>query len=738
MNDGYRNLPAINEAGVFGTPAVVLPIEAIAEVPVISGAEAEYGRNSGAIVNLVTRSGTNDLHGSVYEFFRNNALDARNFFNAKPVKQDAFHNNQFGGSLGGKIIRDKTFFFGSYEGQREHVGIPTIATVPSDADIAKATADNGGVVNPVIAGILARHPFPTPNLGGETAQATTLGSNRVDSLIAKIDQIFGKSDTLSGRYFFGDSDQSFPLALVGGNGLPGFNTTTPTRVQVLSLSGTHIISPRLLLEVRGGWARYAQQFLPEDHTFNPNSIGLNTTSNPQDFGLPVIAISGFTNIGSNSSLPRGRVDTNWQYFTNLSYTTGAHSYKFGYEFRRTFVDQFFDSNHRGKLSFAATLDANGNVIKSALANFIAGNIASGSASVGSSTRDTYQNNHGLYFQDSWRLNHKLTFNYGLRWDYFGVIGEQKNRFSIFDPATASLIIPKQLYPRDLNNFSPRISFAYDLNGNGKTILRAGWGVYYDSFSQDFFVGQLPLNTSNAGVGYNGIGVAPILFSSSPVATIVSGQPVFPSSGFSASDASTVDQKIRTPYYENYNLNVEHQLTTYAALQVGYVGSVGRKLFRLRDINQSNPTTGVRPFPGNTIINQLETTSSSNYNSLQTSLKMIIRRRLDATFNYTWSHSIDDASDGQEYVPNATQPDNSFNTHAERANSNFDTRNRFTSYLTYNFGDSKFVPRLSNGWSINSVVTHSTGQPFTVNYLFENDFNGTGEFYGRPRPRRKSL
>jgi outer membrane receptor protein involved in Fe transport len=723
MNDGYRNLPAINEAGVFGTPAVILPIESIAEVPVISGAEAEYGRNSGAIVNLVTRSGTNTLHGSAYEFFRNNALDARNYFNAKPIKQDAFHNNQFGGSLGGKIVRDKTFFFVAYEGQRESVGIPSLAVVPSDADIATAIADNGGVVNPVIAGLLALHPYPTPNLppnpSGQNLEASTLGSNSVNSVIGKIDQNIGTSNTISGRYFYGQSDQSFPLALLGGNVLPGNNTVTPTHVQVLSLSATHIFSPRLLLEVRGGWNRYAQQFFPEDHSFDPNSIGLNTTSNPQDFGLPIIAISGFANIGSNNSLPRGRVDTNWQFFTNMSYSTGAHSYKFGYEFRRTFVDGFFDAGHRGKFSFAS------------LDDFIAGNISSGSQSIGFSNRDTFQNNHALYGQDSWKLTRKLTFNYGLRWDYYGVIGEQKNRFSNFDTATASLVIPKQLYPRDLNNFSPRISFAYDVFGRGRTIVRAGFGVFYDAFSQDFFVGQLPFNTSNAGVGYNGTGVAPILFSSSPVATLEPGVRVFPADTFTASDVSTVDQKVRTPYYENFNLNVQQQLTQYAAFDIGYVGSVGRKLFRTLDINEANPATGLHPFPNNTIINQLETTSSSNYNSLQTSLKLNVGKSLNATFNYTWSHSIDDASDGQEYVPNASQPDNSFNTRANRASSNFDTRNRFTGYLTYNFPNSRSMPHLGSGWSINSVITHSTGQPFTVNYLFEGDFNGGGEFYGLP-------
>jgi outer membrane receptor protein involved in Fe transport len=724
MNDGYRNLPAINEAGVFGTPAVVLPIEAVAEVPVISGAEAEYGRNAGAIVNLVTKSGTNNLHGSAYEFFRNNALDARNFFNSRGTPQDAFHNNQFGGTLGGPMVHDRTFYFFSYEGQREKVGIPSLARVPTASDIAAATADNGGVVNPVIAGILANNPWPQANIAadssGNNLQTSTPGSNRVDSFIGKIDHRFSEADNLTGRYFFGDSDQSFPLALLGGNVLPGFNTITPTRAQVLSLSYTHVFSPQLLLEIRGGWNRYAQTFSPEDRSFDPTTIGLVTTANPQDFGLPQITVAGLATIGSNASLPRGRVDTNWQYNSNFAYSTGAHSYKFGYEYRRTAVNGFFDAGYRGKLSFDS-LDA-----------FIAGVPSSGRQATGFSRRHTFQNNNAFYAQDNWKLTHNLTLNYGLRWDYFGVIGEKNNLFSVFDPNTASVQQVKQLYPRDLNNFSPRFSLAYDIEGDAKTVLRAGWGMYYDAFSQDFFVGQLPFNTFNPGPGYNGVGPNPILFSFSPAAVITAGQPVFDPASFSAADVFTVDPRVRTPYYEVYNVNVQREVSRNAAVQIAYVGSAGRKLFRYRDINQvTDPVNGTRPFPAFEYINQLETSASSSYNSLQTSVRLRTARSLNATINYTYSHSIDNASDGQDYVPNATQPDNSFAPQRERASSNFDTRNRFTFYLTYNLPEAHFAPILLSGWSIDSIFTHSTGQPVNVNYLFEGDFNGSGEFFGRP-------
>ncbi|HXB21571.1 MAG TPA: TonB-dependent receptor, partial [Candidatus Solibacter sp.] len=416
--------------------------------------------------------------------------------------------------------------------------------------------------------------------------------------------------------------------------------------------------------------------------------------------------------------PRGRVDTNWQILDNVSYTAGRHNWKFGYEFRYTFVDGFFDNGYRGKLSFN-TLD-----------DFIAGVPLSGRQAQGNSSRQTFQSNHSLYAQDSFHLFPRLTVNYGVRWDYFGVIGEQHDGFSLLD-STGALHLVHQLYPRDLNNFAPRASLAWDVMGNAKTVLRAGWGVYYDAFSQDFFVGQLPFNTFNSGPAYNGIGPDAITFSFAPAATLQSGVRVFDPATFAATDVFTVDQKIRTPYIQVYNLNVQQQLSKTIAVEVGYVGSAGRKLFRYRDINQINPATGTTAFPALGFVNQFESSASSSYNSVQASLRVRNWHRLTSTLNYTWSHSIDNASDGQDYVPNATQPDNSFRPDRERASSNFDMRQHLSWTFNYQLPDSQHLHWLSSGWSMDGVLALSAGQPFNVNYLFEGDFNHSGEFFGRP-------
>ena len=742
MNDGYRNLPAINEAGVFGTPATILPVEAIAEVAVLSNFEAEYGRNAGSVINIVTRSGTNDLHGSLFEFFRHNQLDARNYFNPKtdangtPLPETRFRNNQFGAALGGPLVKGKTFWFLAYEGQREDVGLNSVARVPDPREIAAL----GGASNPVIAALLARNPWPAPNNPvplfdpSPNLFVTTPAENNVHSFIAKLDHAFSERNQLTGRYYFGDSDQSFPLAILAGNVLPGFNTVTPTTVNLVSLSHLRIFSPTKVNEARFGYNRFDEGFFPEDGDFDPRTIGLNTgVQGPQDFGLPLIRIrndpdfgSSLASVGATLSVPRARVDTNWHFIDNFTLKLVKHELKAGYEFRRTFVNAFFDAGYRGRLDFAS------------LADFLSGTLSGGRSAVGDSRRNTYQNSHALYLQDNYRAGKNLTLNLGVRYDYYGVIGETHGLFSNFDPQRG-LYMTDRLYDKDVNNISPRLGLAWDLTGKGRTVLRAGWGLFYDAFSQDFFVGQLPFNTFNPGPAYNPIGPAAVLFSFSTVGQIQPGVPVF--TDYLDSDVFAVDPKLRTPYVQNYNLNLQHQLSDNVIAQVGYVGSAGRKLFRYRDINQPlDPAISTaRPFDDGPFapsggaffyVNHLETTANSNYNALQTSLTLRDWHGFSSQVNYTWSHSIDNASDGQDYVANATQPENSHRPDLERANSNFDVRQRFVWTFGYGLPSLwKRYPRIGEGWQVNGIVTLRTGSPFHVN-LFD-DYNGTGEFFPRP-------
>src|SRR6266849_1697937 len=319
MNDGYRNDPAINQGGVFATPSAILPIDAVADMAVLSNFQPEYGRNGGAVVNIVTKSGTNQVHGSAFEYFRNNALDARNFFDSAPAPKAPFHNNQFGGSLGGPIVKDKTFFFLDYEGQRESVGVVTQACVPTQDHITSAITAAGSNMTDVGLALLKFWPSdpanyipgitsndfgcfkpsdPTTSVPDYTAIAPSF--NNLSSVIAKIDHNFNQNNLLTGRYFFGDSTQQFPLALnATGGELPGFDTVTPTRVQLVSLSYVRVFSGPKVNELRYGWNRFAEGFFPQDQSFHPSSIGLCAASStaacsgsgPVDSGLPIISVS---------------------------------------------------------------------------------------------------------------------------------------------------------------------------------------------------------------------------------------------------------------------------------------------------------------------------------------------------------------------------------------------------------------------------------------------------------------
>ena len=769
MNDGFRNDPAINQAGVFGDPATILPLDAVAELRVLSNYEAEYGRNSGAVINTVTKSGTNKLHGSLLEYNRTSSVGgARNFFNSTG-SQDPFHNNQFGGSLGGPIVKDRTFFFVDYEGQRESGAQSGTSCVPEPNRIAF----DGGASNQVIQSLLARNPWPAPNLGtrptpsdpnwsgfdtgcpnGPNLALSTLFKNRVDSLIAKVDHNFNANNILTGRYYFGDSDQSFPFAQLAGGLLPGFNTITPTRVQLVSISYVKIMGTALN-EARLGWNRFAEGFFPEDHNFNPSSIGLNTgVTSSFDFGLPKITVNGFSPLGATNSVPRSRVDTNWHFVDDYGWKSGRHDIKVGYEFRRTTIALIQDNTFRGKLTF------------SDLPSFLAGTPSGGKIAQGSTKRHAYENSHSLYVQDSFRWTPRLTLNYGIRWDYFGVVGEKNNLFYQLDPSSATDLSPAgQLYNKDSNNFAPRFGFAYDFSGKGKTVVRGGWGLFYDAFSQDIFIGHAPFNCAFCpGPTYAGIGPAAIASAGLAGGALSASSPVF-SGPSPLGDFFGTDRNIRTPYTQNFNLNLQQQLGK-AVVEIGYVGARGTKLFRFRDLNQPSqaqitaydtsaaqcngavvpncPIAGFdgpdgvnfnvprTAFPALFYVNQEESSASSTYHALQTSMRFSNWRGFTSTLNFVYSHSIDNASDLEDFIPNAAQPNNSLAPSLERGNSNFDIRRR----LTWNFGytlphvDGSWS-RLRNGWGFDGVLNLQDGQPFQLNYNFEGDYSGSGEGFDRP-------
>lgn len=798
MNDGYRNDPAINQGGVFATPSAILPIDAVSDMRVLSNFEPEYGRNAGAVVNIVTKSGTNALHGDLFEYFRNNALDARNYFDQSQFPKAPFHNNQFGGSLGGPIVKDKTFFFLDYEGQRENVGVISLDCVPTLAHIADATSKiglAGGAVSPVGAALVNFYPHDPrgyiPGISSNDAGcfdsnfsfapdyvASAPSLNNLSSVIAKIDHSFNSNNNVSGRYFFGDSTQQFPLALTASGGqLPGFDTVTPTRVQLVSISLVSVLSPKMVNELRYGWNRFAEGFFPQDKNFNPNSIGFCnvpvTFGTCDSSGLPIIILSPnatggagfFSQLGATSGDPRQRVDTNNQVIDSLTWKMSKHDIKVGGEYHRTSVEQRFDKYSRGRIRFT-DLESMLQMIPQSGSNFGVFDYT------GNTHRHTYQNGFGFYFQDSYHVTPRLVFNYGLRWDYYGVVAERNHLFSDFIPSTGTLEMVgpgglPNLYNPDKKDFSPRASIVWDVTGKGNTVVRAGYGLFFDAFSQDMMLGHLPYPTFYApGPAYNNIGPNPIqMANANPAAFDANGvyipnTPIYGIPGCNVEcDIFSFDRNIKTPYMENYNINVQHQFSSKVSLLVGYVGSQGHRLFRFLDLNQPSQATitacdlGQLPassgcvggtindftvprnfgFPGGAAyIFQENSSGQSNYHSLQTSFRVTNYHGFTSLLNYVWSKSIDNSSDGEDFVVNAAQPQDSTAPQGEKGPSNFNIPHRFVWIASYAFPKmSGSMAKLKNGWGIESAATLQSGQPFNFNFNFQDDYSGGGDGFDRP-------
>ncbi len=718
-NDPFFNNSALNQTGIGGAPASLLPIDAIQEFNLQSQFPAEYGRNSGAVINIITKSGTNHFHGSAFEFVRNDFFDARNYFNRAPAPQSAFRNNQFGASLGGPIIKDKTFFFGAYEGQRERVGSDFSLLVPTSTQIANAQQDainNGVTPNPALTKILGLFPQPTGFNGTSgTLAGTVKDKNDVDSLIVKLDQNLSDTEQLSGRYAFASSQQVFPLGGLGsgaGSRLPQFAQQSPTRVQVVSISLLSTLSSQKLNEVRFGYSRYRTSFTSLDSNFDPSGYGIDFGTGK--LGLPEIDFGGlFDNLGATAySIPRGRVSESYQILDNFSWLAGRHTVKFGGEYRRAAISAFNDNLERGDFVFGTNNGFDPDPGTDILAAYYLGYDSFVSANAGNTQRTTYNNGLAFFGQDDFRVTSHLTLNLGVRWEYFGPVSEQNNILANLGSDSLLHVVGtggvNSAYNGDLNNFGPRLGFAW--NPLPKTIVRGGYGVFYDYIPQDLMIANF---TNDAGLVTPPIGpkpVQPLNFNSAQWSG-AAGPVLTPSTG--PFDIFFTPRNLVTPYSQSWNLNLQQEMTKNVALQVGYVGSKGTKLVRLLDANQPD-VNGNRPNQKYGFMDEFATVSASNYSALQATLRVQGWHGLTGFTGYTFSKSLDDASDGIDYnFSTVALPQNSHDLAAEYGPSNFDTRHRFTVAFTYQvprFGGPK---RLTEGWQFNTIFTAQSGRPVPI-------------------------
>ena len=737
-NDPWFNNSALNQVGITGAPATLLPVDAIQEFNLQSQFPAEYGRNSGGAVNIVTKSGTNQLHGSAFEYFRNSALDSRNFFNPDGDPKTLFINNQFGGSLGGPIVHDKTFFFGAYEGQRERVGSNFNLFVPtqSEIDTAKANAmTQNPSINPApLLAILSYFPLAAP--GTQTVAGVVNDFNNLDNFILKLDHRLNSANSFAVRYAFGQNRQQFPFGSLGGFGsgsrLAPFAQISPTRVQVVSASLLSTLNGTRTNELRFGYTRFRNSFTSLD--------ALNPNPNVPDFGtghagLPEIDFSGvFENLGATVfSIPRARVSQNYQILDNYTLVRGTHTLKFGGEFRRAWVSAFNDNFERGLITFDSCNCPTARI--DILTQFFLGNadLFATSASTGNTQRTTYNNGVSFFAQDEYRLRPNLTLTYGLRWEYFGPISEKNDLLSNFpsgalSPANFPTAMLETVgrggldgaYKRDLNNFGPRLGVAWTPFQN--TVVRAGYGLYYDYIPQDLLIANF---TNSAGLATNPVGTMPVVslnynqdaFTGATPGTVFGGISTGPNSIF------VTPRNLSTPYVSEWNLNIQQQVAHSVAFQIGYAGSKGTRLTRLYDANQD----GLNPNYSQVAV--FSTISDSTYNSLQAQVRFVNWHRLSGFASYVFSKSLDGASDGIDFNGStAAFPQDSDNLKAEKGPSTFDARHRFTAAMNFGVPVWSALPnKLASGWQLNTIVTAMSGQPIGI---ITAGFNG---FNGRQRP-----
>lgn len=657
-----------------------------------SSFSAEMGRNSGTIVQIATRSGTNSFHGEGYDFIRNSAVDARNYFNRAPVQQSPFKRNQFGGDVGGPIWKNHTFFFLSYEGLRQRQGLTINSTVPTDAQRA-------GVTDPIILKLLPLIPIANDTSGSEFIGSATAPVN-IDQFTGDFFHTISPSDNLHFFYAWQQDKRIEPT--LQGDTIPNFGDHRTAHRQIGTLVETHIFSPRLVNEARLGFNRIAISFSPA-FVADQATYGINAGVT-QAIGLPQIQVlaAGMT-LGGPSGFPQGRFDTTGVFSDTLSYLRGRHSIKVGGEYRRFINDNYFADT--GFFRF------------NTMTNFLNDQASFFSVTPGNRPSRIFINALGVFVQDNFKVTPRLTLELGGRFDWNGTPTEAENRFVVFDAGTDSLLQQgskglSTVYNQNYN-VEPRVGFTYDLSGKGTTVLRGGYGLQADQPVANL-VSNLSLNPPFA----------------TPVSTTAAtslGDAFTLATASASLSPSSVQRNFRNAYVQTYNFNVQQQLPKAVILQVGFYGSKGTHLRLQRNLNQ--PVNGVKPFlalsgtspikPGAGLgtIADGESVSYSNYNGLWVTMTKSFSRGLEFNTTYQWTKSMDVNSLSSQGF---TLQDNN-NISNNYGPSDFDARHRWVLSGVYSlpFAENIFV----KGWRLSSIMQLQSGNPFTI--LTTSGLNGTG-------------
>ena len=775
--DGSDNFNSVD-----GGFVIQPPIDSIAEFRILTHtANAEFGHNSGSTTNIVTRSGSNFFHGAAWDFLRNDAMDAKSFFaqDLEPLKR-----NQFGGTFGGPIKKDKTFFFLYYEGLRNRQGETSSATVPTaderTGNFAQLCPEgftaglcnnpqnqlinefsgqpflNNQIpfINPISQNLLPFFPLPNnPALGPNGFSTTETLDQNYDQFGVRVDHYLTSRDVLNFRYSFAQGNTLDPLSTSGAN-VPGFPVGEDQRAQNFVAQETHTFSPSLTGLARLSFMR--NKFLFDQHINHTTPESLGFAYSPQldaAAGPPFVQVSGYAAVGDPITGPRNTYENNLNVSGSLTWIHGRHEFKFGGGYVHDQINVLFGIATNGFFVFAPA------PINDAFASFLIGQPVLFLQGGGDPSRGLRGNNFNLYAQDTFKVSSRLTLNLGLRYDVPSPYTEIHNRQNLFEPGRQSTVIPNApvglvypgdpgvpdgLIPTERRAFAPRLGLAWDPNGKGQWVITAAYGVFFDPY----YNGQGgPLQTPNSAPPY--LQTPQVSFPSN-FADPFAGQNPFAGGFATPMTLLTLDPRLRLPYAQDWNLNLQRSFGSNWLLEVGYVGTKGTKLPRFIEANPAvfvPGETGGQPnstednvnyrrlFSGCTLadptgpcnyasVGEISGQTNSIYNALELSLKKRFSRGLSFLASYTLSKTIDDVSSlnitGSASSSVAGENDlaqNPFDLAAERGRSMFDARHRFVfSYewrLPFLRNSQTWYGRVLGNWQVNGITTFMSGTPFTI-------------------------
>ena len=799
----------------LNTPLVIPSPDAIGEVTLVTNTiNPEYGRNSGAILNAVIKSGTNSLHGSGFEFYRDTFLNTKAWFQNTASQ---FHQNLFGGTIGGPVWKNKTFFFFSYQGTRsarpqsisstqvftpaERGGdfsasgtfssnsipfpmfgdslstCPVSAGVqcqPSDPNSTYAKLFSTGVIPAedlsALALNLTKTYVPLPNSGTREFDFNPVQTNKTDQEIAKIDHTFSSHDAIWGYGLWQRSPQTRTLPFTGAD-LPGFGDQSRSNTQQYVIAWNHTFNTDTLNETRVGYTRLNFQAVFPQKAVLPSSVGFTgvTPQNTAAAGVPTIAVTGLFTLGFSDNGPQPRIDQTYQFTDNFTKVIGRHTLKTGFEMRRFHVSNPFFFLNNGHFDFAGSGTYTTGLPGADFLLGIPDDYFQGSGGFIDATAQQYYS----YFQDQFKLRSNLTLNYGVGWQVDTPLSQNFNQgvsihcwhfgqqSTVFPTAPLGLTFPGDQgcnsagYSTKWGHFGPRLGVAYSPGSGGKTSIRAGVGLYFNRSEEELTLQTLatpPFGLQSAGIGdAPNFGVPGFSNPFVDVTGAVSATNKFPFtppqpgaavdfSFFEPMSISVMDPNFNTPRALNYNLTLQRELPTRMIFTLGYVGAQGRHLIGVQEMNPGINPAGCAgnascrasrniqnlTFPQNFAIDgrvmgsigQQGTFNTSNYNSLQASVKKSLSHGLEFLAAYTWSHSLDTGSSFENSgFGGSRRGQNPFNHMADYGDSEFDARHRFVLSYSYSFPQFKDVNRavryLIGGWRLAGITTLQGGFPVFV-------------------------